>query len=107
MQGAASPRPRIRADLVGSKSHPADQQPGGRGPPVRTVVGHRDLSAVHVDRVGPVALGDTIEDPPQRGDALGADRELDAGPQRGAGQRTGEVAGISAQQYPRRPRRGG
>ena len=47
--------------------------PGARGPPVRAVRRDRDLRAVHVDRVDPVGLGDTVEQPPQRGDAFGAD----------------------------------
>jgi hypothetical protein len=81
VQGAASSRPRVGADLARRQPDPANQQPGRRRPPVRTVVGHRDLRAVHVD---PVALGDTIEDPPQWGDALGADRELHTGHQRAA-----------------------
>ncbi|MCA1703797.1 MAG: hypothetical protein LC808_11250 [Actinobacteria bacterium] len=103
MQGAA-PRSRVGADLFGGQADPADQQPGGRRPPVRAVVGHRDLRAVHVDRVSPVILGDTGQDPPQRGDALGADRELHTGHQGGAGQLPGEVAGVGAQQDPPGPR---
>jgi hypothetical protein len=50
------------------------------------------------------SLGDTGQDSPQRGDALGADDELNSGQHRGAGQLTGE--GVGAQQYPPSPRRG-
>src|SRR5690242_1966185 len=45
MQGAAPPRPRVGGHLPGGhvEPDPADRQPGGRGPPVRAIVGHRDL----------------------------------------------------------------
>jgi hypothetical protein len=105
-EGAAPPRPRVGADLGGGEADPADQQPGGRGPPVRAVVGDGDLRAVHVGRVGPVGLGQAVEQPPQRGDAFGADGELDIGEVRRAGQLTGEVPGVGAQPHPPGPRRG-
>ena len=101
-QGPAAPGAGVGGDLPGGdvEADPADQQPGRRGPPVWGVLGDGDLRAVHVDRVGPVGLGDTAQDPPQRGDAFGADGELDTGEQRGPGQFTGEVASISAQPHP-------
>jgi hypothetical protein len=104
VQSAAAPRPRVGADLLGCQRDPADQQPGGRGPPVRAVLGHGDLRVVHVDRVGPVVLTDAAQDPPQWSDALGADGELDIGEQSGPGQLAGEVAGVRAQQDPPGPR---
>ncbi|MGH3710741.1 MAG: hypothetical protein ACRDRQ_22140, partial [Pseudonocardiaceae bacterium] len=88
VQGAASSRPRVGADLLGGQADPADQQPGGCGPPVGAVAGHCNLRAVHVDRVDPLGLGDTGQGRPQRGDALGAEGKLHVGRQRGAGQRS-------------------
>jgi hypothetical protein len=52
-------------------------------------------------------LGDTGQDPPQRGDALGADGELNSGQHRGAGQLADEGADVGTQQYPSGSRRGG
>jgi len=106
VQGAPSAGPRIRGRLPGPgfgrdvEADPADQQPGAGGPPVRAVVGDGDLSAGHVDRVGPVGLGQPVEQPPQRRDPPRPDRELDLGEQRGAGQLSGEVASIRAQPDP-------
>jgi len=91
---------------VDVQAHSADQQPGRCRPPIRAVGGDRDLRAVHVDRLGPGLLGETVEDPPQGCDALGADGELDTGAVRGPGQRPGEVAGVGAQPDPPAPRRG-
>ena len=101
-QGPTTPGAGIARDLSGAhvEADPADQQPGRRGPPVGGVLGDGDLRAVHVDRVGPVVLGDTAQDPPQWGDAFGADGELDIGEQRGPGQLPGEVAGVGAQPHP-------
>jgi len=42
-----------------------------RGPPVRAVAGHRDLRAVHVDRVGPRGLGDAVDEAEDDGDDAG------------------------------------
>jgi hypothetical protein len=66
------------------------------------VLSHRHLGAVHVDRVVPVVLGDPAEQPPQRGDPLGADREGDALVVGGTGQRAGEAAGVGAHRHPAR-----
>ena len=49
---------------------------------------------------------DAVEQPPQRRDPPGADGELDVGEQGGAGQLSGEVAGVGAQPDPPGPRRG-
>ena len=67
MQGAAASGPRAGGDVPGwhVECDPTDQQPGRRRPPVRAVLGDRDLRVCHVDRVGPVALDDTVEDPPR------------------------------------------
>ena len=97
VQGAAAAGPGVGRDLLGCQPDPADQQVGVRRPPVRTVVGHRDLRAVHVDRLGPGVGGDAGQQPPQRGDAFGADRERDGLVVGGAGQCSGEVAGVGAQ----------
>ena len=45
------------------------------GPPDRPVIGHGDLRAVHVDRIRPGVVGEPVQQPPERGDALGADRD--------------------------------
>ena len=79
---------------------PADQQGCVRRPPVRPVISHGDLRIAHVDRVAPAVLGDAIQQPPQRGDPLGADRERDVLVVGGAGQRPGEVPGVGAQRHP-------
>ena len=107
VQGAAPPGPRIRRHRSGGhvEADAADQQPGRGGPPVRAVVGDGDLGAGHVDRVGPVGIGDAVQQPPQRGDPPGPDGELDPGEQGGAGQLPGEVAGIGA--HPDPPARAG
>ena len=77
-------------------------------PPVRAVLSDRDLGAVHLDRVVPVAFGDAGQQPPQRRDPLGADRERDLRVVGGAGQLPGEVAGVGAHRHPARsPRRRG
>ena len=85
--------PRVEAD-------PADQQPCGGGPPVRAVTADSDLRGVHPDSVVPVILGDTIQQPPQRGDPPGADREINVLIAGGPGQRPGEISGIRAQRDP-------
>ena len=51
----------IGGDLTGVQANPADQQPGGRWPPVRAVTGGRDLRGVHIGGVVPVAFGDAVE----------------------------------------------
>ena len=106
VQGAATSGPRVaesscrpqrRAGPGGSAAgSPPATSPGGP-------LGDRDLRIRHVDRVGPVGLGDTVEDPPQRRDPARADGELDLGEQRRAGQLPGEVAGVGAQSDPPRP----
>jgi hypothetical protein len=108
VQGASTSGPWVGGDLPGGhvEPDPADQQPGRRGPPVRAVLGDRDLRIRHVDRVGPVGLGDTVEDPPQRRDPARADGELDLGEQRRASQLPGKVAGVGAQPDPPAPRCG-
>ena len=50
----------------------------------------------------PVILGDAGQQPPQRGDPLGADREADVRVVSGAGQRAGEVPGVGAHRHPAR-----
>ena len=58
----------------------------------------------------PVVLGDPGQQPPQRRDPLGADREADVRVVGGAGQLPGEVAGVGAHRHPARsprPRRQG
>ena len=102
VQGPAAPGARVGRDLFGVQRHPADQQRRVRRPPVRAVPGDGDLGAVHVDRVVPVVLGDVGQQPPQRRNPLGADREGDLLVVRGAGQRPGEVPGIGAQPHPAR-----
>ena len=98
VQGSAASGPRIAGDLAVVEVEPnaPDQQPGRCGPPVRAVVGDRDLRAGHVDRVGPAVGGYGVEQPPQRSDPPGPDRELDIVEQGGAGELPGEVAGVSA-----------
>ena len=104
---AASSAPRVQA--VFTWAYPADA--GGR--PGLAVAGdvpcrgavpvlalHGDLGAVHVDRVVPVVVGDAGQQPPQRRDPLGADREADVLIVGGAGQRPGEVPGVGAQRHP-------
>ena len=108
MQGAAAPGPRVGGDLLRGQQDPADQQPGAGRPPVRAVLRDGDLGAVHVNGVMPVVLGDPGQQPPQRRDPLGADRERDARVVRGAGQLPREVAGVGAHRHPARsPRRRG
>ena len=107
VQGAAAPGPRVGGDLLRVQRHPADQQPGVRGPPVRAVLSDRHLGIVHVDRVVPVVLGDAGQQPPQRRDPLGADREADVRVVGGAGQLPGEVAGVGAHRHPPGPGRRG
>ena len=108
VQGAAAPGPGVGGDLLRVQQDPADQQPGVRGPPVRAVLSHGDLGIVHVDRVVPVVFGDPGQQPPQRGDPLGADRERDLRVVGSAGQRPGEVPGVGAHRHPARsPRRRG
>jgi hypothetical protein len=92
---------------VTSRRNPTDQQLGRCGPPIWTVGGDGDLRAGHVDRVGPVRLGQPVEQQPQRRDPPRADRELDVGEQRGAGQLPSEVAGVGAQPDPPGPGGGG
>jgi hypothetical protein len=89
--------------VVEVEPDPADQQPGGRRPPVRAVGGHRDLRPVHVDRVGPLVLRDAVEDPPQRRDALGADGELHPGQQRGPEDRAGRIGHLESSAVLRYP----
>ena len=55
---------------------------------------------VHVNGVVPAVLADAVQEPPQRRDALGADREADVLIMGGAGQRPGEVPGVGAQRHP-------
>ena len=98
VQGAAPPGPWIGRYRSGFdvEADPADQQPGRGRPPVRAVVGHRDLGGGHVERVSPVRLGHAVEQPLQRGDPPRPDGELDIGEQGGAGQLPGEVARVGA-----------
>ena len=100
VQGAAPPGPRVSRDLGRVQRHPADQQPGVRRPPVRTVLRDRDLRALHLDRIVPGIAGDPGQQPPQRRDPPGADREADVRLVCDAGQRAGEVPGIGAQCHP-------
>jgi hypothetical protein len=93
---------RVGGDLPRVQQDPADQQPGARRPPVRAVLRDRDLRAVHVNGVLPVLLGDPGQQPPQRRDPLGADREGDALVVGSAGQLPGEVPGVGAQRHPAR-----
>jgi hypothetical protein len=102
VQGAAPAGPRAGGDLGRVQRHPADQQPGVRGPPVRAVLCHGDLGAVHADRVVPVLFGDPGQQPPQRRDPLGADREANVRVVRGAGELPGDVAGVGARRHPAR-----
>ena len=102
MQGPAAPGPRVGGDLGRVQGHPADQQPGAGRPPVRAVLRDRDLGAIHVDRVVPGVVGDPGQQPPQRRDPPGADREGDLLVVRGAGQLPGEVAGVGAHGHPAR-----
>jgi hypothetical protein len=103
VQGAAATRPGIGGDLLGGQTDPADEQRGVRRPPVGPVVGHRDLRAVHVDRLDPVVLDDAGQQPPQRGDPFGADGEPDTVEMRGAGEIAGEYPGIGAHRHPSGP----
>ncbi len=100
VQGPAPPRPRVGGNLLRVQPDPADQQPGVRGPPVRAVVSHDDLRAVHAGRIMPVAFGDAAQQPPQRRDPLRPDRERDVLVVGGAGQLPGEVPGVGAQRHP-------
>jgi hypothetical protein len=63
----------------------------------------------HKDRgrlgIGPGVFADPVEQPPQRGDAPGADGEADVLVMGGAGQRAGEVPAVRAHRYPQRPDR--
>jgi hypothetical protein len=101
-------RPGVGGDLGRVQRHPADQQPGAGRPPVRAVLRDGDPGIVHLDRVVPGVLGDAGQQPPQRRDPLGADRERDVRLAGGAGQRPGEVPGVGAHRHPpRSPGRGG
>jgi len=105
---AAAAGPGVGGDLGRVQQDPADQQPGVRRPPVRAVLRDGDLGAVHVNGVMPVVFGDPGQQPPQRRDPLGADREADLRVVGGSGQLPGEVAGVGAQRHPARsPRRRG
>ena len=64
VQGAAAPGPGVGGDPGRVQCHPADQQPGVGGPPVRAVLRHRDLGISHLDGVVPVFLGDAGQQPP-------------------------------------------
>jgi hypothetical protein len=100
-RGSAETRGRVQQD-------PADQQPGVRGPPGRAVPGDGDLGIIHVDRIVPVLFGDPGQQPPQRRDPLGPDREADVRVMGGAGQRPGEIPRVGAHRHPARsPRRRG
>ena len=68
---------------------------------------HGDLGIVHLDRVVPVVFGEAGQQPPQRRDPLGADRECDLLVVGGAGELPGEVPGVSAQRHPPGPCRRG
>ena len=107
VQGAAAPGPRVGGDLGRVQRHPADQQPGVRGPPVRAVLRDGDLGAVHVNGIVPGIFGDAGQQPPQRGDPLGADREGDVFVVGGAGQLPGEIACVGAHRHPPGPGRCG
>ena len=50
----------------------------------------------HLDGLVPVRLGDAVQQPPQRRDAPGADREEDVLVVRGAGNLPGEIPGVDA-----------
>ena len=107
-QGPAAPRPGVGGDPGQVQRHPAGQQPGIRRPPVRTVLSDGYLGAVHLDGVVPVVLGDAGQQPPQRGDPPGADREADLRVVAARGQLPGEIPGVGAQPRPARvpgPRR--
>ncbi len=86
VQGAAAPGAGVGRDLAGVQPDAADQQRGVRRPPVRPVIGHGDLGAVHLDGIAPVLLGDAVQQPPQRGDPLSPDGEGDALVVGGAGE---------------------
>jgi hypothetical protein len=102
VQGPAAPGPRVGGDLLRIQQDPADQQPGVGRPPVRTVLSDRDLGIVHVDRVVPGVFGDAGQQPPQRRDPPGTDREADVLVVGGTGQLPGEVPGVGAQPHPPR-----
>ena len=78
-----------------------------RRPPVRAVLRDGDLRAVHVNGVMPVVVGDAGQQPPQRRDPLGADRERDLRVVGGAGQLPGEIPGVGAHRHPPGPGRRG
>lgn len=96
--GPAAPGARVGTELLRGDLDPAHDRV--RGPALRGVVARRDLPAVHVPGVLPVADRDRRDRPPGSGVALRSDREVSPGLDGRAGEGGVEVAGVRAHPGP-------